>query len=169
MALIPTTPKRFQKLQPNWSLATCAESCPEGNFFTSKWVELFVVKPYLREKITLCVHNSVFAITVTRFFRYLVNKNLRRRPFSRYSGEFWYLGFRYLIPLLTPFLEYSKITCISIFCSIYTLCTGLKWKLTAVIVAKSVNQSGIWRPTEELNIQLPRVTIAAGAFIMLDT
>ena len=34
-------------------------------------------------------------IPVTRFFRYSVNKNLRRRPFFRYSSEFRYLGFRY--------------------------------------------------------------------------
>ena len=34
-------------------------------------------------------------ISVTRFFRYLVNKKLRRRPFFWYSSEFRYLGFRY--------------------------------------------------------------------------
>ena len=40
-----------------------------------------------------CPKNSV--ISVSRFFRYLVNKNLRRRPFFRNSSEFRYLGFRY--------------------------------------------------------------------------
>ena len=38
-------------------------------------------------------NNSVIA--VTRFFRYSVNKILRRRPFFRYSSCFRYLGFRY--------------------------------------------------------------------------
>ena len=34
-------------------------------------------------------------IPVIGFFRYLVNKKLRRRPFFRYYSEFRYLGFRY--------------------------------------------------------------------------
>ena len=37
--------------------------------------------------------NSV--ILVSGFFRYLVNKKLCRRPFSRYYSKFRYLGFRY--------------------------------------------------------------------------
>ena len=44
-------------------------------------------------KVKVVQNNSV--IPVTRFFRYLLNKKLRRSPFLRYSSEFRYLGFRY--------------------------------------------------------------------------
>ena len=47
--------------------------------------------------------NSVIA--VTGFFRYLLNKKLRRSPFFRCFSEFRYLGFRYSSRYLYFFLK----------------------------------------------------------------
>ena len=51
------------------------------------------------------VAQNYSVITVTGFFRYLVIKKLRRKPFFRYYSEFRYLGFRYSSRYLYLFQE----------------------------------------------------------------
>ena len=59
--------------------------------FKSPEVDIFCTKKCPKpKKPELKCPKTISVITVTRFFRYLVNKNLRRRPFFRCSSEIRY-------------------------------------------------------------------------------
>ena len=73
----------------NWKLQVFYKH-KEKSCFLQKYRKLEFFICYLAK-----VAQNYSVITVTGFFRYLVIKKLRRKPFFRYYSEFRYLGFRY--------------------------------------------------------------------------
>ena len=90
----------FLSFGKNWKLQVFykhkEKSCFPHIFPLQKYQKLEFFLVFLAK-----VAQNYSVITVTGFFRYLVIKKLRRKPFFRYYSEFWYyrefryLGFRY--------------------------------------------------------------------------
>ena len=58
----------------------------QNSKFSPKFIIILMIFPKKSIILIVKVRQNDSVIAVTRFFRYSVNKNLRRRPFFRYSS-----------------------------------------------------------------------------------